>query len=280
MAKKTNPKLIGGFVLGALILAIVGALAFGGTAFLTTKVKAVLFFQGSLAGLDVGAPVQFRGVNVGTVTDVVIQYDVANQNVRIPVHIEIEPEKFQIVSGTRDIRNIKIMVERGLRAQLVVQSLVTGQAVIEFDFHPDTPIRLVGREPNILELPTIPSGMDVLKASLSDIMGKISKLPLEDISAGVIDALQTADDTLKEIKGVAISTGQQIPPLSNSFIGAADKAQAALAEAKSRLELRDGEPLQNLNAALVDSRRLIGDANSGINQLVAEGVKTLGVAYS
>ena len=134
MAKKANAKLIGGFVAGAIVLVIVGALAFGGAQFFAKKRAAVLFFQGSLSGVDKGSPVTFRGVKIGTVTNVSILYDVTKAVLRIPVHIEIDLEKVQIVSGQRNERNIKTLVERGLRAQLQSVSLVTGQTAVDFDF--------------------------------------------------------------------------------------------------------------------------------------------------
>ena len=117
MAKRSsNPKLIGGFVIGAIALLIAGILAFGGGQYFSRKEKGVLFFDGSLAGLDVGSPVTFRGVKVGTVTGIVIQYDVTKQSLHIPVYIEIDPQKFEIVSGERSTKNIQELVARGLRA--------------------------------------------------------------------------------------------------------------------------------------------------------------------
>src|ERR1700739_4612800 len=122
MAKRTNAKLIGGFVTGAIGLVLVAA-----RQFLSTKDKAVLFFQGSLSGLDAGSPVTFRGVKIGTVTSVGILYDVPKAELEIPVPMEIEPEQVQIVNGARGIKNIKTLVARGLKAQLQSVSLVTGQ---------------------------------------------------------------------------------------------------------------------------------------------------------
>src|SRR5262245_57812671 len=171
MAKKTSPKLIGGFVVGAIVLAIAGVIAFGGGKFFTQREQAVLFFsQSSLSGLDVGSPVTFRGVKIGAVTRVVIQYDVDNQRLLIPVFITIEPDKIQVVSGRRETeRNLRVLVERGLRAQLEVQSLVTGQASIDFNFHPGTPVTMVGAVKGVRELPTIPSDIDLLKANITSV---------------------------------------------------------------------------------------------------------------
>src|SRR5215471_8906335 len=131
MAKKTNPKLIGGFVVGGK--------------FLSPKAKAVLFFrESSLGGLDVGSPVTFRGVKIGSVTSLALKYDADQKTLQIPVHIEIELDKVEVVSGHQDIKNFEArtqsLIERGLRGQLVVQSFVTGQASVDFNFHPETPI--------------------------------------------------------------------------------------------------------------------------------------------
>src|SRR5262245_801433 len=154
MAKRANPKLIGGFVIGAVALAVVGAIAFGGGKFLSPKATAVLFFrQSSLGGLDVGSPVTFRGVKIGSVTSLTLKYDADQKTLQIPVHIEIELDKVEVVSGHQDIKNFEArtqsLIERGLRGQLVVQSFVTGQASVDFNFRPETPITLTGAEPEI-----------------------------------------------------------------------------------------------------------------------------------
>ena len=180
MSKRANPKLIGGFVLGAIALVIIGLLAFGSGQYFAPKGRAVLYFAGSLAGLDVGSPVTFRGVKVGTVTKIVIQYDTREQKLRIPVFIEINPEKFQIITGKRSETDIKELVQRGLRAQLQVQSLVTGQTSVDFDFYPDTPIHLVAVETAEMELPTIPSNIDMLKANLHEPPGEDQQAPARE----------------------------------------------------------------------------------------------------
>lgn len=261
MAKKTNPKLIGGFVIGAIALTIAGVLAFGGGQFLRPKEKAVLFFTGaSLSGLDVGSPVTFRGVKVGSVTNINIQYDVTNQDLRIPVYVEIELDKFQIVSGAHSASNIKALIDRGLRAQLQVQSLVTGQVNVDFAFHPETPIKLVGAEPGIVEVPTIPSDIDLLKANVSSVLEKISKLPLDQIASELLE-------TVKAAKGLVADIDAQVKPSFENLNRVLDQANLTLKEARSRLELRDGEPMQNLNNALVDARRLVDNVNDQVAPL-------------
>jgi paraquat-inducible protein B len=269
MAKKSNPKLIGGFVVGAIALAVIGAIAFGGGQFLAAKDKAVLFFSGSsLSGLDIGSPVTFRGVKVGTVTGIVIQYDVDNQMLQIPVYIEVEVNRIQISSGQRDINNLQALVKRGLRAQLVVQSMVTGQASIEFNFHPDTPIVLVGAESGMVELPTIPSDIDLLKANVTSVLQSIAKLPLDQIASQSLQAVKTANELIANLNA-------QIEPLADKLENVSDQAALTLKEAQSRLELREGEPMQNLNQTLTDARQLINNVDEGVAPLMTAALATL-----
>jgi phospholipid/cholesterol/gamma-HCH transport system substrate-binding protein len=277
MARHLNPKLIGGFAVGAIALVIIGMLALGGGQFLGSKDKAVLFFQDSLSGLDTGSPVTIRGVMVGSVTGIVVQYDVKNRILRVPVHIEIDTEKVQVIGGAPDVKDIKKLVAHGLRAQLELQSLLTGQASINFDFHPGTPIRLVGADPGVLELPTIPSDIDALKANASSVLAKINKLPLEQIAAQILDTVRAAGDTLRSIQsasdragGLVADVHAQVKPLSDSLMAASGQARLTLKEAQSRLELRAGEPLQSLNETLVDARRLVDNVDGNLPQLIAD----------
>jgi phospholipid/cholesterol/gamma-HCH transport system substrate-binding protein len=286
MARKSNPKLIGGFVVGAIVLTLVGLLAFGGGEFLKHKAKVVMFFQGSLGGLDVGAPVTFRGVKVGTVTSIVIEYDVAKQALYIPVYLELEPEKFNIISGERNpARNMQAMIDRGLRGQLETLSFVTGQTSINFDFHPNTPVRLLNLKKGIQELPSIPSTMAQLQATLTGVLGKINALPLEDISAKLLDTIDSANQVMKDAQsaitdanGLVVDLNSQIKPLSASALSTSDQARLTLLEAQKRLQLREGEPMDNLNKTLLDSRVLIGNLNHGLPPLIAAAQQVMAKA--
>jgi paraquat-inducible protein B len=264
MAKKANPKLIGGFVVGAIALVLVGAIAFGGGKFLAAKRQAVLFFsEYSLAGLDVGSPVTFRGVKIGSVTGVVIRYDVEQQTIQVPVYIEVELDRIRVVRGKSDTKSFPTLIERGLRAQLVIQSLVTGQASIDLNFHPNTPIKLVGSEPGMIEVPTIPSEIDLLKANLTNLLQRISALPLDQVADKLLGTIGSASEFMTSLNA-------QVDPLSKDLKMVSDQAAATLREAQSRLELREGEPMQNLNAALVDARQLVNDVDGRVGPLASD----------
>src|SRR4029434_2161921 len=164
MASKINPTMIGAFVVGAIVLVVAGVLLFGGGKFFTEKQPYVLFFDSSVEGLNVGAPVTFRGVQIGQITQISAIANPQTFDLIIRVKIEIvrgvvkvgaEGQRFQ------DLRQrVEGLIQRGARASLRMQSFVTGLLYVAIDFYPGTPIKLLGLDPAYTELPTIPSDMD------------------------------------------------------------------------------------------------------------------------
>ncbi|MEW6501799.1 MAG: MlaD family protein, partial [Thermodesulfobacteriota bacterium] len=128
------------------------------------------YFEGAAQGLQAGAPVVFLGVKVGTVKRIQLGLDAENRRFMVPVTIEVEANTVQSPHGTqvdlRDRDTIRQLVERGLRGQLKMQSLLTGQLYVDLDFHPDKPARFVARDPEVSEIPTIPSATEELAARL------------------------------------------------------------------------------------------------------------------
>ena len=268
MAAKASPKVIGGFVVGAIALLVAGVIAFGGGEYFTPKGKAVLYFAAaSMSGLDIGSPLTFRGVKIGSVTDVVIHYDIDNQRLLIPVYVEIELNRFEIVSGQPDAKkNIQALIDRGLRAQLVIQSLVTGQASIDLAFHTDAPAVFVGEEKRFVELPTIPSDIDMLKANLTSVLQRIAKLPLDEIGARTLDTIDSTNALMKNLN-------TEIGGVATSVRGVGDQATATLRDAQARLQLQDGEPMQNLNNTILDAQKLVNKVDDGVDPIISDANK-------
>lgn len=166
-----KPTLVGAFVLGALTIAVVAILLFGSTHLFTRTSVIVGVFQGSVAGLNVGSPVTFRGVNIGKVSRMQAQVDVLRHTGIIPVYMQIEPDKISWVDGhfREDATGFKDAVRAGVRAQLRSDSLVTGQLSIDLDFYPGSPVHLAplsGGEPQV---PTMPSDLQNLKEEIRDL---------------------------------------------------------------------------------------------------------------
>ncbi|MBE9543871.1 MAG: MCE family protein, partial [Proteobacteria bacterium] len=194
MAKQANKTMIGLFVVGAIVLLVAAIVLLGSGRYFKETHRYVAFFEGSVKGLSVGAPVMFRGVRIGKVEDFSVHYKSADNAFQIPVLITLYPEKvigIGIKQTKKEEEKIwQEMLDTGLRAQLQMQSIVTGQLSVELDFHPDTPLKLHGFEefnlpPDIKEIPTIQSG-------LMKFAKKIEQIPLEQI----------VDDLRSSLKGI------------------------------------------------------------------------------
>lgn len=176
MSAKANPVRIGGFVVGAVALVLVGLVVFGSGRVFEKRQRFVAFFDGSVTGLQAGAPVAFRGVPIGAVTSVQVRYDPSNQTVEVPVFFETSGG-VDVVDVVDDVppeavaEEVQKMIGFGLRARLAPQSFVTGQLYVELSIHPDTPAKLVGTEPGAIEIPTIPSQLEVLSTRLESMLG-------------------------------------------------------------------------------------------------------------
>jgi len=171
MSRRANSTLIGIFIVGAAILAIAAALLFG-SGLLRDKTRFVMFFDSSVKGLDIGAPVNFRGVKIGNVTDIRLLLDPNTLHVMIPVYVDIEPGRIALISGeemsTLKMGRMNDMIDQGLRAQLQMQSLLTGQLAVQLDMYPGKPARLFGAIKDINEIPTVPTPMQEITRKLED----------------------------------------------------------------------------------------------------------------
>jgi paraquat-inducible protein B len=170
MSRQANPTLIGGFVLGAILLGAVTVLLLAGGQWFQKRSQHILYFEGAAQGLQIGAPVVFLGVKVGTVKRIQLGIDAKVRRFMVPVTIEVEPNMVQSPRGEevdlRDRETIRQLVERGLRGQLKMQSLLTGQLYVDLDFHPDKLARFFAPDPEASEIPTIPTAVEELASKL------------------------------------------------------------------------------------------------------------------
>src|SRR5579872_3487584 len=148
MGKRFSPTLVGGFVLSSIALAVIGLVVLGSGRFFTGKTNYVLYFDRDVNGLRVGAPVKFRGVDIGTVDAILLslrgldtQSKNAVPNVKIPVVIDIDSKKIESRGAEDDLSDPDVMrhaIALGLRGTLNMQSFVTGVLYIDLDMHPGT----------------------------------------------------------------------------------------------------------------------------------------------
>ena len=174
MSKKVNKTVIGVFVVGALVLLMIAIVVFGSGELFKKTNKFVLYFDGSVKGLAIGAPVMFRGVSIGTVKDISLIYDAKAGTITLPVIVEIEQDRIKGAPSFGELDGARKMIALGLRGNLEVQSFLTGQLMISFDFYKDKPAKLRGIANQYPELPTLPTSPDI-----SEIMNEI---PIKEIS--------------------------------------------------------------------------------------------------
>ncbi|HIJ20284.1 MAG TPA: MCE family protein, partial [Deltaproteobacteria bacterium] len=232
MDRQASKMLIGSFVVGAVVLAVAGVLMFGGGQFIKKTQTFVLFFQGSVKGLNEGASVLFRGVKIGSVKSISLEADAKDMIIYIPVIIDIEVDRIHVIRGKRqaDIsKGLPVLFEKGLRAQLIMSSLLTGQLVIELEFHPDAPMKLVGLEKKYPEIPTLPSTFEMIFDKLKDLdfdslVGKIvsavDALEKVLVSPEIPEILKTLRTTIEDADKVVRKLDSRVDPLFNGIDGA------------------------------------------------------------
>ena len=207
MSKSVNPFAIGAFLVGSVILLVAALLVFGGGQLFKPKLEYVIFFNSSINGLNVGAPVKLQGVQIGTVKDIALILDKDVGRISKPVVVEINPETMRDENGQplepatnpREHQiNAKKLIELGLKARLETQSLLTGLLYVEFNFVPEEKVHLTGiRYKDLPELPSRPSTVDEIRDAADEIIKKIRKLPLEEMVADLAATLREVREFMK-----------------------------------------------------------------------------------
>jgi paraquat-inducible protein B len=174
-----------------------------------------LIFNESVAGLSPGAPVEFRGIQIGQVTDIHAQIDVQNFKYSVPVTIQLDPQRLGVRiedlragASLASVRHLLIdsLVAHGVRAQLKTANLLTGAALVSFDFFPNAAPVKVDWSQDPVQLPTTPGQLEATEARLEGIVDKIDTLPLGEMSDNINKVLTSLDLTLVSARGTLAST--------------------------------------------------------------------------
>ena len=284
MAKQANRMMIGGFVVIAVVLLAASLVVFGSGKFFKKSDKYILYFSGSVKGLHVGAPVLFQGVQIGSVISIIIRAN-PNLEVEIPVTIEVEPDKFQVDEGDRRLprdprKNVQKLINKGLLAVLQMQSFITGQLMIELDFHPGSPVNLRSPKGDLVEIPTIPSTTQRLANALQNLDLKGMEKNLTNTLAG-IDRLVNSPDlkaSIGELKGVLSDTRRLVQNMNARVGPLADGFDATVQDTRKLVKNLDGrvKPLaDNVNRTVADYDKLARDADARLGPLADSLDKTL-----
>ncbi len=205
----------------------------------------VLHFDESVRGLAVGAPVEFRGMSIGRVTDIRLEMDPRRRLARIPVTIEIEPERFTLRGrdAGRDAV-VRSLVAMGMRAQLKTGNLLTGQTYVDMDLYPRMAPGRVGTSGQLPELPTAPSALGGLLASVQRVLARVEQVPMGDIARelrSTMDSIRVTLEQMRQLMGTAREL-DLLPGMARTLDQATatlERAEAALApDATLRTDMR------------------------------------------
>ncbi len=286
MSKKASPTLIGGFVVGAVSLLAAGVALFGGAELFADRQFYVAYFEEQTNGLRVGSNVSMNGVRVGQVADVDLLLDEVTFEPLTRVTIEIFPDTLIITSDgvpvaeamREEVEHDELINVRGLRAQLGLESFVTGQLRIEMEFQPEKPPRFHGTKSDIPEIPTIPSSVSELLAKVRRFFDQLeSDVDIEQLSARInsilegFDELVNSEDLRASLRGIEqIINDDDTQEIGHTLRVALDNISVAATDASELFNSAGGDldslandlrpALQRLNSALDEAEQTLAAA--------------------
>lgn len=295
--------MVGAFVLGSLAIVIAVIIGLGSSHLFTREHRFVMFFSSDVNGLNVGAPVKFRGVEVGSVKNVLLSLGGLGAGgiqqggqVRIPVIIQLDSRKLFARGAELDLddpRQIAAAIQLGLRGELKTESLLTGLMYIDLDMHPDTPVKFyLGRNSPYPEIPTVPTPLEQAQTAIVKIMAALEKVDFEALTTSLTQTANSINDLVKSrqvretiasldqaavglnataqsIRRTSDDLNKQVGPAAEDLRKTTASARAALKEAQDTLStvktvLGPGSPV---DYQLTQTLEQTGDAARSLRQL-------------
>lgn len=265
MNKRVSPALIGGFVVSGIVLAVVAVVLFGSGRIFDETRSYVSFFPGSVNGLTVGSNVSFRGVPIGTVTEVLLSmsFDADNmgEDMRIPVIFEIDLGAMADRGVTSDIgsdERMQILLDRGMSARLDTESFVTGRLFVSLDFRPGTERFVEGRQTPYMEIPTVRSPiaevgnslqqladrfvemdvelvLDEFRETLAGMNALLTNEELQTLPSDLDDMFAQTEATLATLQNLALTVDGTITPIPGQLERIVQSAERQLVEVERSL---------------------------------------------
>lgn len=277
MGKHVNPALIGAFVVGAIALTVGAVMIWGSGRFFEKSYNYVCYFPGSVNGLLPGAPVKFRGVQLGEVTEIRLRYKQARGAPRVPVLLKLDENRLHELGAerapTREV--MQEFVAAGLRARLQTLSIVTGVLYVDFDLLPGSPMELVqapGAE--VPELPTLPTALEEATRSVSEVLAELRAIDFERIGKGVQDVITNVNRLVaKPELQRAVEALPEVVASAKRLVDALDARAGPLAVSAQATVDEVRRAAESLHGTLDDVRVLLGtDAPLavGVTRTVAE----------
>jgi len=270
MSKKANPLAIGIFVTGAAIIALFAIIMFGAGKFFKETNNYICFFNETINGLDVGAPVKYRGVKIGKVEKIIIRENPKEKkSALISVVFSVSStdyEKMLIHDKFVTIDDIlEHAIQEGLRAKLSYLSFVTGMLYIELDFFEERHRGFTKNYegPDYIEVPTAQSGnISEFSKKMLDIADSVAAMNLGEIGTNLNNALLKVNQKLDEL---------DVKTLNDKSVQLLSNADALLTDADLKKSLKNMSiAVENLNLLLLDARNNLNSLSEGGNKLLEQ----------
>jgi len=261
MNNKANPTAIGTFIIGALSFLVISIFVFSSESWFSKNHRFIVVFTESINGLNVGAPVKLYGVQIGHVTEINVERDLQRNMTLIPVVFEVDQQKIASYIDTKkndwDNSEVDKLVDSGLRLQLQLGSLLTGQLFIEALFLPDTEAKFYGHKTRLKEIPSIPSKSDEIQKALRNVLE----------GTKTIDLTELFSDLKKTIANIEQITGSK---QTESTLTALNSGMLDLQQILSTLN-QDIKPLsKKLNKTLNHADKLFVNLDSNTKPLLED----------
>ena len=263
---RANPKLVGSFIIGGVLLLLLAVAALVSGTFLTKSTTFVSFFPESVRGLQIGSPVTFRGVPLGQVTGIEAFMAGPDRGIDIQVTYKVNLDRIHGSAGVmQQLQSMsageaaRMLGEKGLRAELLATSLVTGQLYIDLDFHPDQPPRILDVPTDHPQIPTAPTKLQLIGNRLEKLSNAISELPIDEIARNLSEMLVAIRDLARsqEIRSALAAAGAAGKDLSRTL----DSVDRLVGEVRGKV--RDADVQQ----VIADLHRTLAAAEKGLVQI-------------
>lgn len=259
-----------------------------GDARFTRKIPLLVHFDGSVRGLNPGSSVEYRGIKIGEVKSVGFAVDPETSVVRIPVILELEPERMEVQGSRRKMtkeneeRFLSVAVHRGMRAQLRTANILTGELLVAFDFFPDAPEAHLEMVDGIPEMPTQASTLDTATRTATDLMNELARAPIGDTvrelhktiaavgalvsSPEVQGAVSALTGALGSLEQTSKTIGTEAGPTVQALRQVAERAAALVQQAQKTLANTDGV-ISNARPAAADLQGLVRELTQAARSL-------------
>ena len=275
MSKKANPTVIGLFTLSGFSLTVIAVILFASSSLFSKTFDSILYFDESVNGLEVGAPVKFKGVSIGQVKQILIADAEDKSSVLIPIIITINQDVVESYTQKPAVTDpVKILdsIKQGLRGKLEQESFVTGRLFIDLDFYTDAEEpKFYGLNKEIPEIPTLRTDLAVLMdhlkkvdiagitEKLNSILGKMDDgfegLDFKNLTLDLTETMNSVKDLVSspEIKNTIVSIGKT----SDEFRMLSERVREKIGPMSDNAE----STLGDLNLVLAEMKQTIAELN-------------------